>query len=153
MGALCRFASLHGTVLSPLPHPSCRCTSKPHPQHAYCRSRGRPLPGQALLLRTFFCTSYCYAPAADSDSVPLPGQALLMRTFQLPGKGRVRLTLLPPPSNRGDLMAVVDIGRAAEVRGRRGKMGWGSSVRNGGGERGGRAALGLTSVGSQWLGA
>ena len=46
-----------------------------------------------------------------------------IRTFQLPGgggggKGRgMRLTLLPPPSDRDDLLSVVDIGRSAEVRG------------------------------------
>ena len=77
-------------------------------------------PEAALLLghqAKSSCVPSSVPHAADPEAAPLPGQALLMRTFQLPGKGRVRLTLLPPPSNRGDLMAVVDIGRAAEVRG------------------------------------
>lgn len=42
---------------------------------------------------------------------------LSMTTVHIAGKGRgVRLTLLPPLSDRRDLMSVVDMGRAAEVR-------------------------------------
>ena len=38
-----------------------------------------------------------------------------LKTLTLPGKGRGRLTLLPPPGNRGDPLAIVDLARAAEV--------------------------------------
>ena len=90
----------------------------------FCRLSPGPVPPAARSLMLLHprhtapptrCTPNMHT--ADPEAIPLPGQPLLMRTFQLPGKGRVRLTLLPPPSNRGDLMAVVDIGRAAEVRG------------------------------------
>lgn len=67
-------------------------------------------------------SSAAEAPAkgdAGMEVEAAPGAApqapLLMRTLSLADRRKVRFTFLPPPANRDDALAVVEVGKAAEV--------------------------------------
>lgn len=53
------------------------------------------------------------APAAPGSSGAVP--RLAMQTLSLADRRRARFTFLPPPANREDALAVVDLGKVAEV--------------------------------------
>ena len=84
----------------------------------------QPIEAFCHLMAVFsFALQPCLAVllAAEAEAGPSSSCTgsfpLSMTTVHIGGKGRgVRLTLLPPLSDRRDLMSVVDMGRAAEVR-------------------------------------
>ncbi|KAK9814203.1 hypothetical protein WJX72_002201 [[Myrmecia] bisecta] len=47
--------------------------------------------------------------------LPLSEEVDVQRTVSLPGKSKMRLTLLPPPTDFSDPMAIVELGKAAEM--------------------------------------